>query len=111
MCQLLGDKTPTAMDDVLFRELFLQCLPTTVRMVLTPSPPTTSMDELASLVDHVIETQLVANPAVSTINSTTSAELVQLQEEVQHLKQSLNAKHNPPLSRGGRTRSRVTQIC
>ena len=104
MRQLLGDKTPTAVDDVLFRELFLQRLPTTVRMVLASSPPATSMDELASLADRVMETQLVANPTVSTVNSTTSAELVQLQEEVQHLKQSLNAKRNPPLSRSSRGR-------
>ena len=118
MRQLLGDKTPTAVDDVLFRELFLQCLPTTVRMVLASSPLATSMDELASLADCVMETQLVANPTVSTVNSTTSAELVQLQEEVQHLKQSLNAKRNPPLSCSSRgcltsppTSQRQSDIC
>jgi hypothetical protein len=61
MHQLLGDRT--GLDDGFLRELFLQRLPSNVRMVLAASPSTTPLESLAELADKVTE---VAAPSVST---------------------------------------------
>ena len=44
--QLLGNMAPT-LDATLLRELFLQCLPANVRMVMTPSAEALDLEQLA----------------------------------------------------------------
>ena len=92
MQQLLGEKANTT-DAAFLRELFLQRLPSNVRMVLASTPDTGNIAELAQLADKVME---VAAPAVSGI--TTTDELGQLQQEVAELKavlQSLQLTQKP----------------
>ena len=80
MQQLLGDKA-TNTDAAFMRELFLQRLPSNVRMVLASTPDTGNMEDLVQLADKVME---VAVPSVANI--TTSTELQQLCQEVTDLK-------------------------
>ena len=54
MHQLLGDKASTT-DSTFLRELFLQRLPANVRMVLASTPEPTSLDQLATLADKIME--------------------------------------------------------
>ena len=63
MQQLLGERAAVT-DDALIRELFLQRLPSNVRMVLASSPGTTPLDELAQLADRIID---VAPPTVAGV--------------------------------------------
>ena len=68
MHQLLGDKA-TGVDRSFMRELFLQRLPTNVRMVLASTADTATLQELASLADKIME---VAMLQVSTVSSSDS---------------------------------------
>ena len=54
MQQLLGDKANTT-DGAFMRELFLQRLPSNVRMVLASTPDTGNITQLAQLADKVME--------------------------------------------------------
>lgn len=83
MQQLLGDKAST-MDSSFVRSLFLQRLPTNVRMVLASTPDTTDLETLAQLADKIAE---VAAPSISAVNtSQLTNELEQLRVEVASLK-------------------------
>jgi len=96
MQQLLGEKA-TNTDAAFMRELFLQRLPSNVRMVLASTPDTGNIEDLAQLADKVVE---VAVPSVASVN--TSTELQQLRQEVADLKgmlQSLKLTRRPPRSR------------
>lgn len=75
MQQLLGDRA--GIDGTFMRELFLQKLPTNIRMVLASSSATTSLEELAELADKIAE---VAAPGVAAIQQTP------ITEELAHLK-------------------------
>ena len=55
MEQLLGQSAPDATTSTFLKELFLQRLPSTVRMVLTSTRADTSLQELAILVDKIME--------------------------------------------------------
>ena len=52
MQQLLGSKS---LDPTILRELFVQRLPVTVRLILAATPASLSLDELAALADKVVE--------------------------------------------------------
>ena len=99
--QLLGDKAG-AIDPSLLRELFLQRLPANVRMILASTAEGTSLDNLATLADKVME---VAVPTVSSVTvSQLSAEMEQLRSEVTGLKEivkslSLNIQRRPSRQR------------
>lgn len=54
MQQLLGDRASTT-DSTFLRELFLQRLPSNVRMVLASASATATLEELAELADKVVE--------------------------------------------------------
>ena len=54
MQQLLGEKASTT-DSTFLRELFLQQLPANVRMVLASTAVATSLDQLATLADRIME--------------------------------------------------------
>lgn len=81
--QLLGD-SPTTFDPWLLRELFLQRLPATVRMVLAPTTNIT-IEALAQLADRVVE---VASPAISTV-ATDSLAVSRSQQENSDTRKSL----------------------
>ena len=66
MHQLLGDRA--GVDEAFLRELFMQRLPSNVRMVLAASPSTTPLESLAELADKVTE---VAAPPVAAIAQPT----------------------------------------
>ena len=72
--QLLGDKV---IDASFLRELFLQRLPPNVIMVLASTPETTTIDEIATLPDHIMD---VSAPSISTVAAT------QLSTDVDHLR-------------------------
>ena len=67
MQQLLGDKA-TGFDPSFMRELFLQCLPTDVRLVLASTAESITSQELANLADKVME---VATPTVASVSPPT----------------------------------------
>ena len=82
MQQLLGDR-PGLADGTFLRELFLQRLPSNVRMVLASSPDTVTLDQLAEMADRISE---VAAPPVSTVTvSSLTTELEQLRMEMSRL--------------------------
>ncbi|KFD45992.1 hypothetical protein M513_13148 [Trichuris suis] len=54
MQQLLGSSA-RSVDDVLFRELFLQRLPSSVRMILAPPSETVNVQTLAEITDKILE--------------------------------------------------------
>ena len=86
--QLVGD-TPGA-DGAFLRELFLQCLPNNIRMVLTSTRGDTSINELGQLVDKIIK---VAVPQVASVSTQPSsfdveslcAEIISLKHQIKTL--------------------------
>ncbi|XP_040066215.1 uncharacterized protein LOC115321369, partial [Ixodes scapularis] len=69
--QLVGDRLPT-FDTSLLRELFLQWLPSNVRMVLV-STPSMSLDDLAQLTDRIMEVALPIVISIDRMPGETSA--------------------------------------
>ena len=85
MQQLLGGTAPGLPDSSFIRELFLQRLPSSVRMVLASTRRDTSVEELAQIADKIME---VATPSISAVTTTPlqlDAEMEQLRSEVTHL--------------------------
>lgn len=79
MQQLLGGHAGVA-DGTFLRELFLQCLPANVHMLLASTSATSSLEELADLADKMVE---VAVPSVSSVSSPKlTTEVEQLRAEV-----------------------------
>ena len=101
--QLLGDATHR-FDTSFLRELFLQRLPSNVRMVLASSGDSISLDQLAQLADRIMD---VATPTVASVAAPQSSpKLEQLRSEVAQLQavvQTLRAGQRSGLS--GRRRS------
>ena len=84
MQQLLGDKAAAA-DGAFLRELFLQRLPSNVRIVLASTNDAISLEELAQLADKIMD---VASPSVSVITTPPlHTEVDQLRAEVFRLKE------------------------
>ncbi|KFD66930.1 hypothetical protein M514_20796 [Trichuris suis] len=54
MQQLLGSSA-RSVDDALFHGLFLQCLPSSVRMILASSSETVNVQSLAEIADKILE--------------------------------------------------------
>ena len=63
--QLLDDIAPRV-DATLLRELFLQRLPSNVRMVFTPSTGALDLDQLAQLANRILEASLLHLSTVDT---------------------------------------------
>ena len=90
--QLLGDSGP-APDSAFVRELFLQRLPPTARMILASSASTLSVAQLAEMADGIVE---VANPpAVATVAATSTSldEVRQLTETLSRLVAALDSPY------------------
>ena len=96
MHQLLGEKASTT-DSTFLRELFLQRLPANVRMVLASTAEATSLDQLATLADRIMEA--VTSPSVSSVEtSQLSVELSELRAEVARLRQLVGSRRRPSRS-------------
>ena len=93
----LGDQKPSQMlrrmrqlwsgdaSEALLREIFLQRLPTNVRMVLASSDPGNTLDTLAEIADRVLE---VSGPSVAAVHTTPgpqATEVEALRAEVHQL--------------------------
>ena len=115
MQQFLGDSAGPNPDNKFLRELFLQRLPSNVRMVLA-SAGDMSMEALAQLADKIME---VATPTVSAVHiSPLATEVEQLRTEIAHLKDALaslqlpsaqrHTPHSRPSSRAGSRSSSPT---
>lgn len=104
MQQLLGDAAGPNPDNSFLRELFLQRLPSHVRMVLASSGEM-SLDGLAQLADKVME---VSSPSISSVNvAPLTTEVEQLRAEVGRLRDLIAALQvTPPHSGPGRTTHR-----
>ena len=103
MQQLLGDKADSTEKSFL-RELFLQRLPATVRMVLASTAETVKLDELALLADRIIEVAVPAPSVGSVEASRLSDEVSQLRSEVADLRKLLQS--NPRANQRRRSQSR-----
>ena len=101
MQQLLGDTPGITADGTFIRELFLQRLPTNVRMVLASTNDSVSLDALAQLADKIVD---VAVPqSVSAVHSSNlSDEVDKLRSELSNLTQLVKSL---PFQRKSRTRS------
>ena len=103
MQQLLGEKASTT-DGSFLRQLFLQRLPSNVRMVLASTADTTSIDELANLADKIMEVATPA-PSISAVSqSQFSSEMEQLRSQISDLQKlvqrlSTSQRRNPPRTR------------
>ena len=102
MQQLLGDAAGPNHDNSFLRELFLQRLPSHVRMVLASSGEMT-LDALAQLADKVME---VSAPAISSVSvAPLTSEVEQLREEVGRLWSLIaNLQVSQPQSESGNQR-------
>ena len=88
MQQLLSDATGPNPDNKFLRKLFLQRLPSQVRMVLASSGEM-SLEAMAQLADKLAE---VVTPSISTINlSSLTAEVEQLCSAVARLQDMLDS--------------------
>ena len=122
MRQLLGD---SALEESILKELFLQRLPSSVRVVLASCSDTIDIQHLADLADRIME---VASPLSVASNSVTprpsspthvlptqsrshshtdevqrlSAQVAQLSVQVQALTSSLDDRRSRSNSRAGR---------
>ena len=103
MQELLGDKANNT-DGAFLRELFLQRLPSNVRMVLASTPDNGNLEELTQLADKIVE---VATPSVSSVNTDT--EFRQLRQEVSELKLMIQAIKQPRRQSHGRSPSPAPQ--
>ena len=97
--QLAGD-TPGLPDGKFLRELFLQRLPSNVRMVLASTRDDTAIEDLAQLADKIVEVALP--PSVSNV-SVQPSELELLRTELATLTKVVNSLK---LHRRSRSRSR-----
>ena len=84
--QLAGD-TPGFTDGKFLRELFLQRLPSNVRMVLASTRDDTAIEDLAQLADKIVEVAIL--PSVCSV-STSPSELEQLRSQVAALTKTVN---------------------
>ena len=89
--QLLGDKANT-MDSEIMRELFLQHLPTHIRLLLTPSAGEINLDKLAQLADCIVEASSMRTIAATEADTTTSQLTAQVNELAKRLDE-LTSKH------------------
>ena len=108
MRQLLGDGATEA-EGPLLRELFMQRLPSSVRMVLASSVKDTSLEEIAELADKIID---VAPPNVSAVTPPTTDTVEDLRVEVTRLKElisTLSSRSRSPRPRSPSPRHRQPQ--
>ena len=92
MQQLWGGQAGT-IEGSFMKELFLQRLPATVRMVLASTGENVALEDLAQLADKIVE---VALPSVSAVHATpVTAEVEQLRAEVARLTKLVQSMASP----------------
>lgn len=98
MQQLLGDRA-TSLDASIVRELFLQRLPSNVRMILTSSVDI-PLDALAQLADKIMDNMSlpISTPALSAVSNEQS-ELTKLRADLEKLTDLVTASLQNPRSR------------
>ena len=79
--QLLGERA-TTIDNTFLRELFLQRLPSSVKMVLASTPNTVSLENLAEIADKIMEVA----PPTPTVGAVQLEQAPQFTSELQHLR-------------------------
>ena len=99
----LGDRKPSQLlrrmrqlwtsddtDNVVLRELFIQRLPSNVRMVLAPSGSSVSLDNLAEMADRIME---VTTPTVAAMHSppTPPSEVEVLRSHIRDLQEQVKS--------------------
>ena len=94
------------MDTTLLRELFLQRLPSNVRMVLTPSAAALSLEQLAQLADRIVE----ASPTPATISaadthSQLTTQVMELSKRLDQLTTQMSSAIHNITKRNGRSPS------
>ena len=89
MVQLLGDQA-SEHTSVFLKELFLQRLPSNVRIILASTPGNNTLQDIATLAEKTMEiTGNVPPPPINTVSAPDGqlvAELTKLREEVANLK-------------------------
>ena len=111
--QLLGGMAETV-DPTLLRELFLQRLPSNVRMVLTPSAGALSLDQLAQLADRIVEASPTPTIAATDthLHSQLTAQVTELTKRLDQLTSQMScaisnlSKRNTRSPSPGRRRRR-----
>ena len=114
MHQLLAGKT---LDASLLREMFIQRLPPTVRMILSGTPATLSIEDLAALADKVVEST-EASGCVNAVTetstpsavaaSTENTDISRLRKDLERLASAVNALTSDGSSRArGRIHDRA----
>ena len=115
MRQLLGDNV---LEDGIFRQLFLKCLPKNIQLILASTPPTVSLEDLSLLADKILEvasfvcccsssTYRPPPPTMHDHNQQIAAlqgQINELTAQLQALSTQLDARDQPRFR--GRSRSR-----
>lgn len=73
MTQLLGG---TVLEDSIFKQLFLQCLPTNVQLILAPTSDSISINQLAVKADKILEVNPSPTPYVTAVSATSKSDLL-----------------------------------
>ena len=114
MQRLLGEQPATADLASFLRELFLQRLPSNVRMVLACTDPATELSRLAEMADKVME---VSTPSINQLKTpsndthrrtpppTPSLELKELKEEIAQLTTLVQSLSTTPPRHSPRSRN------
>ena len=109
MHQLLGDGA-TAAEGPLLRQLFLQRLPSNVRMLLAATGEDKSLEEIAELADKIIDG---APPSLSAITPSSPDEIEALRAEVKRLTEvisTLSTRSRSPRPRSHSPWRRQTRL-
>ena len=111
MQHLLSDK-----NNPMFRELFLQCLPSNVRMILASTTTTDGLQELADRADRIMEAAVLAKAVdnveepISPQESSLPSEVNLLHTDVADLKQLLKTLAGTPQKTGSRSHGHTPTV-
>ena len=84
----MGDHA-TSMDIAFLRELFLQRLPSQVRMVLVSADDSVSLAQLAQLTDKILEVAVPSSVASVETPSSLASDVEQLHAQVSELQETI----------------------
>eukprot|EP00794_Sanderia_malayensis_P002424 gene2424-biopygen1310 len=111
MRQLLGD---SHLEDKLFRQLFLQHVPTNAQLILALSADNVSIEQLASLADKILEVALPGNSVsamLTTVAPTPSRDIQNLQAQISALTTQMQCLVQQMSHPRGRSKSSSRSPC